>query len=232
MDNEKRHNPRFECYGTAGIQLNPGELAHPARIVNLSSGGCLLVLEEPHALTQDTTVELTFKVNDLPFRVWGKVRAIRSDTQVGFQFPLMSERVRQRLESLIEELIEDSLTRRARGLARDNRRHPRIQCIGTAGLQIAAGEPVVPAKIVNLSAGGCMMVLQKPQRLEEDMQVELSFQINHLPFRVQGQPKGVRADNRVGFQFVQVSERVRRQLEDMIEELIGNIVKRFATRQK
>lgn len=227
---ERRRNPRFACFGFAGVQALPEEQPLPAKVLNLSAGGCLIVLEEPHALTQNTTVELTFDVNGQPFRVWGKVRAIRSDRAIGFQFPLLSDRVRTRLESLIEELIEDALTKGFRSGAREKRRYLRIECSGSAGVQLAAGEPVVPAKIVNLSAGGCLMVLEKAQPIAQDMMVELTFHINHLPFRVRGQAKAIRSGTQIGFQFLQVGTRVRREIEDLIDELIENVVKRIAAR--
>lgn len=232
MGNERRRNPRFACFGFAGVQPTPEAMPLPAKVVNLSAGGCLIVLEEPHALTQDTTVELTFDVNGQPFRLWGKVRVIRADRSIGFQFPLLSERVRKRLDSLIEELIEDALTKGYRNGAREKRRYPRIDCAGSAGVQIAAGEPVIPAKIVNLSAGGCLMVLKKPQPINQDMMVELTFHINHLPFRLRGQAKAVRSDTQIGFQFLQVGDRVRRQIEDLIDELIESVVKRVAARSE
>jgi len=230
MTKEQRRNPRFECSGPANIQVVADEPPCPARIVNVSAGGCLIALQKPQNLAQDTMVELTFSVNDQTFRVWGKVRAVRSDTKIGFEFPLLSERVRKRIEDLIEQLIEDFLTRNPIKGAEEQRRYPRVGCTGTAGVQLAAGEEFYPAKIVNLSAGGCLMVLQKPQPLPQDTLVELTFHINNLPFRVQGQVKAPRSDTRVGFEFPQLSKRVQRQLEDLVDELIGNIVKRFAER--
>lgn len=224
----RRRNPRFACLGVAGVQRKPTEEPIPAKVVNLSAGGCLIVLEEPHALTQDTTVELTFEVNGQPFRVWGKVRAVHSDLDIGLEFPLMSERVRRRLEDLIEQLIEDALTTGMRRRLGEKRRYPRIACSGSAGVQMVAGEPVVPARIVDLSAGGCLMAFDKPQKLTEDMAVELSFHVNHLPFRMRGQTASIRSGNKIGFRFPQLSGRTRRQLGDVMDELIGNIVKRFA----
>ena len=104
---EHRHSPRLQCTGIAGIQTLPAcEKPCPARIVNLSEGGCLMKSDRPHDLLMDEMVELIFSVNGLPFHVRGKVRAIRSDTVVGFQFPRMSERVRRQLQELIQELIE------------------------------------------------------------------------------------------------------------------------------
>jgi len=229
MARERRRNPRFECKGPASVKLAPEEGPWPASIVNLSVEGCLIEFKKPHRLKQDTTVELTFKINDQQFLVWGQVRAIRSDTSVGFQFPLLNERVRRRIAQMIEQLIEDFLLKGSlpSGVS-ENRRYPRVGCIGTAGIQLAAGEPIHPAKIVNLSAGGCLIVLQDPQPLEQDMMVELTFQINHLPFRVRGQVKAIRSETRIGFEFPTLSNRVRRQIEDMVDELIDNVVKRFA----
>ncbi len=230
MTKEQRRNPRFECSGTASVQIVAEDPPCPGKIVNVSAGGCLIVLQRPQSVSQDTMVELTFKVNDLLFRVWGKVRAVRSDTAIGFEFPLLSERVRKRLEDLIEQLIEDFLTRNPIKGAKEQRRYPRIGCTGTAGIKLAAGEEFYPAKIVNLSAGGCLMVLQKPQPLPQDALVELTFHINNLPFHVQGQVKSARSETRIGFEFPQLSKNARRQLEDLVDELIGNVVKRFAQR--
>jgi hypothetical protein len=64
------------------------------------------------------------------------------------------------------------------------------------------------------------------------MLVELTFEINHLPFRVRGQVKALRTDTTIGFQFPLLSERVRNQLEDLMKELMENIMRRQAARKK
>ncbi|MFY9852655.1 MAG: PilZ domain-containing protein [Terracidiphilus sp.] len=232
MAEQRRRNPRFECAGTAGVQLDASGVPCLARIANLSAEGCLIVFNEPHRLSQDTIVELTFRVDDLKFRVWGQVRAIRSDRQIGFQFPLLSARVRGRIEDLIAQLIEDFLIKSSSKDAVEKRRHTRISCMGSAGIQMRTGETFYPAKIVNLSAGGCLMELQEPQSLTQDAKVELTFQINNLPFHVPGQVSGTRAHAKVGFQFPLLSQKVRRQLEDLVEELIVTTVKRFVERKE
>ena len=230
MEKEQRRNPRFECKGTASVHVGDDTPPSAARIVNLSAGGCLIVFKKPQNLSQDTIVELTFTVNDMPFRVWGRVRAIRSETEIGFQFPLLSSRVQKRLEDLIEQLIEDFIAQSLRGGAKEKRRYPRIECTGTAGVKMKTGDEAYPATIVNLSAGGCLLVLHKPQRLSRDTAVELSFQVNDRPFKVRGQVKAIRSEAKVGFQFLQLNGKVQRQLEDLIDELIKHIVKRFAER--
>jgi c-di-GMP-binding flagellar brake protein YcgR len=225
---EKRRNPRFECSGIASVQVTDAEAPLPAKLVNLSEEGCLIVLEKPKCLPPDTIVELTFKVNDVSFRVGAQARVIRSETTIGFQFPLLSDRVRKRLADLIEQLIEDLLAKNAIRPHREQRRYPRVGCTGSAAIQVTPEEPPCPARIVDLSAGGCLMVLRQPKRLRQDELVELAFDVNHLPFRVRGQVRAVRSDTTIGFQFPQLSARVRRQLEDLIQELMDNIVKRFA----
>ena len=72
-----------------------------------------MVLRRPQRLSQDTLVELTFDINHLPFRVRGQVKAIRSDTTIGFQFPLLSERLRMRLEDLMKELMDNIMKKQA-----------------------------------------------------------------------------------------------------------------------
>jgi hypothetical protein len=106
-DVEQRSSPRLQCFGQAGIQILPAyEMPSPAKIVNLSLGGCLMASEIPLELVMDQIVELIFSVNHMPFHVRGKVRSLRSETLIGFQFPYLSNRVRARLEDLIKEMIE------------------------------------------------------------------------------------------------------------------------------
>jgi hypothetical protein len=104
---ELRRSQRLQCSGHADIQLLPAyERPIPGKIVNLSVDGCLVALQRPLDLVMDEMVELIFCVNQMPFRVRGKVRSIRSEMLIGFQFPGPSHRVRERLEDLIKELIE------------------------------------------------------------------------------------------------------------------------------
>jgi c-di-GMP-binding flagellar brake protein YcgR len=232
MTKEQRRHARIECTGDADVQVVPSASRCPAKVVNLSAGGCLLVLKQPQSLTQDTVVELTFTINNLLFRAPGQVKAKRSDTVIGFQFSSLSDGLRRQLETLLQQLIECLPARSSLRGSGEQRRYPRIECTGPAAVQIAVGEESCPATIVNLSPGGCLMHLRKPQRLSQDMLVELTFDINHLPFRVQGQVKAIRTGTAIGFQFPHLSERVRNRLEDLMKELMENIVRRQAARKR
>jgi hypothetical protein len=104
---ENRQSPRLGCGGIGAIQTLPAcERPFPARILNLSVGGCLMELQGPLNLAMDEIVELIFNVNQMPFHVRGKVRTVRSKVLIGFQFLQLSERTRRQLQELIGELIE------------------------------------------------------------------------------------------------------------------------------
>ena len=94
-------------YRQRGRAAGADALPLPARIVNVSKGGCLIELRKSQSLDQSTSAELTFKVNRLPFRIRVRAAAIRSDTMIGFEFPVLSGRVGGQLEELIEELAAD-----------------------------------------------------------------------------------------------------------------------------
>jgi len=231
MTREQRKYPRIECSGTADVTLAPGEPPVAAEIVNLSAGGCLLVLKEPRSLSQDTVVELTFRINNLhKFQASGQVKAKRSDTAIGFQFPFLSHTLHKRLRELIGHLIENLAAAEPQSDYREKRRHPRLGCIGPAAVQVAGGEPLIPATIVDLSAGGCRVVLRQPQQLPKDTVVELTFAIHHLPFRVCGKVKADSSDTAIGFQFTVLSERTQWQIEEVMNELVANIRKRQGER--
>jgi hypothetical protein len=214
--------------GPAEVRLAPGLVHLPATVSHLSADGCLIELQKPQRLSQDTIVELTFTVNDLPFREWGRLTAIRSDTTIGFHFPILSQRVRGRLACLLEQLIEDFITGDSPRCAGEQRRFPRIHCKGAASVQIASGETLFPAIFMDLSAGGCLIALKESRSLSHDALVELKLQINHLPFRVRGQAKGIRSATSAGFSFPLLSETGRMQLEDLLAELLKDLITRLS----
>lgn len=104
---DRRQSPRFGCTGHADVLLAADTPLLPARVVNVSKGGCLIELQKSQCIDKNTSAELTFKVNSLPFRVRVQVASIRSDTLVGFQFNSLSQRVQGQLEELIGELADD-----------------------------------------------------------------------------------------------------------------------------
>ena len=106
------------------------------------------------------------------------------------------------------------------------RQSPRLGCGGMGAIQaLPICQPPCPARILNLSVGGCLMEMQGTLDLAVDQIVELIFTVNQLPFRVRGNVRTVRSTVLVGFEFLQVSERTLRQLNELIGELIDGLVK-------
>jgi hypothetical protein len=124
---ELRQSPRLGCRGIGAIQtLPPSEQPCPAKILNLSMGGCLMELKAPLDLAVDEIVELIFSVNQVPFHVRGQVRVIRPKVSVGFQFLQLSERTRWHLSELIEELIQTLVKLHKKDLANHPVKKPGI----------------------------------------------------------------------------------------------------------
>jgi len=111
---------------------------------------------------------------------------------------------------------------------KERRRELRFRCTGHAEILLAVDAPLLPAKIVDVSRGGCLIVLQDSQTLVSNANVELTFSVHHLPFRMQGQAAAIRSDKTVGFKFTSLSKRARGQIEDLLEELAADWRKRFA----
>ncbi len=113
MRSDQRQHPRLACEGTAEVQLLEDSSGVSARILDLSVEGCLVELDSPLPLKQGLSVEITFTVMQLPFRVRAEVRALRAAQTIGFKFPMLSARIRSQLEDLIGELDEDHAKRQA-----------------------------------------------------------------------------------------------------------------------
>ena len=78
------------------------------RILDLSLGGCRIHTEDRFPVGIYTRVETEFRLEGLPFRLAGVVQAIhdRQRQNVGIRFLDMSDRKREQLEQLIEEIQE------------------------------------------------------------------------------------------------------------------------------
>jgi len=69
------------------------------------------------------------------------------------------------------------------------------------------------------------MELKAPLDLAMDEIVELLFNVNQMPFRVRATVRALRSKGLVGFEFLQLSERTRRHLCELIGELIEGLIK-------
>lgn len=103
---ERRNQSRHDVDTSAALYLvNVGSRLH-GRILNLSIGGCRIRTEERFPVGIYTRVETEFHLEGLPFRLGGVVQAIVDRHQVGIRFLDMSERKREQVAQLIEEIEE------------------------------------------------------------------------------------------------------------------------------
>jgi c-di-GMP-binding flagellar brake protein YcgR len=74
------------------------------RIVDISLGGCRIRSSRPFPVGIFRRVEVEFRVDGLPFRFAGVTQAIYDPRSVGIRFLDLSERKREQLQQLLEEI--------------------------------------------------------------------------------------------------------------------------------
>jgi hypothetical protein len=103
---ERRTQVRHEVDTSAVICLVNGGSRLSGRILDLSVGGCRIRTDERFPVGIYTRVETEFHLQGLPFRLGGVIQAIHDRGLVGIRFLDVSERKRDQLERLIEEVEE------------------------------------------------------------------------------------------------------------------------------
>jgi PilZ domain len=101
---ERRSSRRFRCTGEASIFVISSGVNLAGRIADLSMSGCQVYVDRPGFLKEYDKIEVAFNIDRLFVRVRGYVRNVRPDHSVGIEFNSVSERTKQRLEELVEEL--------------------------------------------------------------------------------------------------------------------------------
>jgi hypothetical protein len=103
---ERRSQARHSVDTSALILLVNVASRLEGRIENLSVGGCRIRTRERFPVGIYTRVETEFFLEGLPFRLGGVVQAIQDRFHVGIRFLDMSERKREQLAQLIDEITE------------------------------------------------------------------------------------------------------------------------------
>ena len=104
--NERRVYSRIRCAGNASIRQPEGASAWPAKIVELSAGGCLLQVEGLGlaGLACGDQVELTLRADEKPLLLGAELRSQRGAEMLGFRFQPMSLEQNGRLEEILQEM--------------------------------------------------------------------------------------------------------------------------------
>jgi hypothetical protein len=101
----------------------------------------------------------------------------------------------------------------------DRRRNPRFPCCGEAQIRSLATGLSAHGTVGNLSLSGCRLHLAICQFFRKAEAVEISFCVRQLPVRVLGSVRQVPSGQVVGVEFTMLSERGKRQLLELIDEL-------------
>lgn len=141
---ERRSLPRYAVDAEATVVMVSQGSTLRGRIVELSLDGCRLHAERFCPVTAPASVELTFKLNGLGFRLGGMMQWADARQLAGIQFSPMAERRRDVLLEVLSELVPQT----AGGDAEEG------QAAEVQNTQVAkalSGEaPPIPAKVVSM----------------------------------------------------------------------------------
>ena len=101
---ERRAQVRHVVDTFAAIFLVKIGSTHTGRILDLSLGGCRIHTDERFKVGIYTRVETEFRLEGLPFRLGGVIQAIHDHNTIGIRFLDLSERKRQQVQELIDEI--------------------------------------------------------------------------------------------------------------------------------
>jgi hypothetical protein len=99
----------------------------------------------------------------------------------------------------------------------DARRSPRYACHGPIQFRINHWE--IKGKIINLCLEGCLIRPAGELGLEPGDEFDLRFKVKGLSFRVRAIVRRAGEDDTLGVEILQLSDRVRTQLRELLDEL-------------
>lgn len=103
--------------------------------------------------------------------------------------------------------------------ASERRKMPRFPCEGASEVIVLGGALRFTGEVRDLSASGCRLATEVVFSLERGTYVEVLMVVNRVHFRVAA---GVRSNHKtrgVGLEFMSVSARCARLIQDLIAEL-------------
>jgi hypothetical protein len=104
MRMRRRFEPRHDIETSAVVRLINLAADVNGRILDLSPGGCRIRTDRRFPVGVFRRVEVEFRIEGLPFRLGGVTQAIYDPFNVGIRFLDLSDRKREQLLQLIEEM--------------------------------------------------------------------------------------------------------------------------------
>src|SRR5579863_4347033 len=101
----------------------------------------------------------------------------------------------------------------------ERRREARHTVDGSAVLTILSNAVHLRGRIVDISMNGCQFRTDDCFPMGIYSRAEIEFQLDGLPFRLACVTQSLHKRNRVGVRFLEMSERKREQLSELIDEI-------------
>lgn len=103
-------------------------------------------------------------------------------------------------------------------ISNERRRTPRYACRGPIDFRIQ-GWYLRKGRILNLCLDGCLIESQSGTDYVVGDRLEMRFEVNRLSFRVNCVVRQTRPAGQLGIEILCLSDRSRRQLQQLIDEL-------------
>lgn len=120
-----------------------------------------------------------------------------------------------------EQVLETSVAvdRSAPAAAKERRSSSRHPVDTRANLLLVKTGITMAGRILNLSLGGCQIRMEERFNVGIYVRVETEFFLHGLPFRIGGVSQAIIDKFTIGIRFLDMSERRRHQLAELIEEI-------------
>jgi len=105
----------------------------------------------------------------------------------------------------------------------ERRQHPRYAVDAVAEVLVLDGSVLFRGRVLDISAAGCYIETQARLRMRQRTPVEMVFRVKDRVFRVQATSRMVRSGMGAGFQFAAMNERMRTELDLLIDDLSARV---------
>lgn len=242
---ERRSDPRYSVDEESVVLFVGYGAPLQARLVDLSQEGCRIRTMEPVTARSRLPVEVFFKVNGISFRFRGVLQWTDGHNLLGIRFVNV---VPQRMVELANVIcaMEETSEARSEGVnllvaehlatqplaqpdpvpqsprkpvGRERRQQSRHEVDTTATILLVNVGSTLRGRILDLSLTGCRIRTDEHFPVGIYTRVETEFRYQGLPFRLGGVIQAIHDRNTVGIRFLDLSQRKREQVLELISEI-------------
>ncbi len=242
---ERRSDPRYSVDEESVVLFVGYGAPLQARLVDLSQDGCRLRTDEAVTASSGLPVEVFFKINGISFRFRGVLQWTDGHNLLGIRFVNVVPRRMVELANVICTMEETSEARaeavnllvaekgsqktsapleavqqiQRKPVGRERRQQSRHEVDTTATILLVNVGSTLRGRILDLSLTGCRIRTDEHFPVGIYTRVETEFRYQGLPFRLGGVIQAIHNRNTVGIRFLDLSQRKREQVLELISEL-------------